>query len=251
MKNFMKMMTLALALLLTAPAIFAQADWVKNMDADISANNTLRYLRSLELLSDDLYATGDDLSAGYEQLEIISSNEGYIKFDSLKKTFEEEMKKNPFQASIYTYKKFYWNHEKDPIILPTIAMWVNKSFGGILPFRHQKKGAFWNDPALVGKMYNTMAEIDADKTLRNFKAYVKLGFESAYDTFPEEEKNETFIHTFFEKFKGQGPLAANASAELEEFVNELYQTKVSAKKASGQKTKEEIDAEVRRAFGLK
>lgn len=151
-------------------------------------------------------------------------------FDLLTSLFQELLGgKDPSQASMEEYQEFYEAMKSYPagkLVLPTIAIWKNKTTDGLAPFRHQNS-PFWADPEQAAKMYNTMAAVDNEKANQVFEIGISDDFASAYPTFPEGDLEGTpadYAHQFFEIFAKAGGFAKKDAAKLEEFVVTLLKS---------------------------
>ena len=254
MKGSVKLMIAALAVLLTAPAVFAEqlavAKKVDNVvnekvlsyltDRYENAKYTKNYIRSLEeglvdngvfltdsFTAEDVYKKLVQLSKESEKMSSKKEVAGLRAFYYMSKKFQEELGADPSTATMDQYKKFYQLHEDNPIILPTIAIWANHSFDGILPYRHQVT-PFWSSPTQVAKMYNTMAEVDHQKAFYNLTAYIMADFHAAYPTFPEGDLEGgpiQYAYTFFAEFAKEGKYAAQDIGKIQCFVNQILQKK--------------------------
>ena len=138
------------------------------------------------------------------------------------------------EAGIDQYREFY-NVVKDisgeftarTYVLPTMAMWKNRSYLGLAPFRGAEDGNFWENPRQVAKMYNTMAEIDHEDAKLFLKDVIKNDDDGAYPALPEfdeeSENQEQIVQNFFARFATakKGSFASNDAEELRDFVLEI------------------------------
>lgn len=135
------------------------------------------------------------------------------------------------QAPLNAYKEFYQAAKNisgeltaRTYVLPTVAIWRNQSYSGIIPTPHgRSKGTesfeFWYSPKETAQMYNTMAEIDHADAKQLWEEYVADDIQSLHSTCPKEYPEE--VHAFFVKFAQGGKFAAQDAKELEDFTMEL------------------------------
>ena len=164
-------------------------------------------------------------AAAQDAVKKASSEENNLRaFGLMSQKFEQEMGVNPAKASMEQYKAFYRKYSNNPIVLVTIAMWQNRGFEGIAPYRHQGH-PFWDEPEQAGGMYETMAQIDPEKTLGSMIFYIIDDFAKAYPQFPEmddtDQTQEEYAHEYFTRFAAMGDYAAKDASKLEGLVVEL------------------------------
>lgn len=138
-------------------------------------------------------------------------------------------------AGIDDYQEFY-NAVKDisgsatasTYILPTMAIWKNRSYHGIAPFRLEDQNNFWGIPTQVAKMYNTMAKINHEDAINFFKASLESDF-GAYPRLPEydeeSENEEQVVKHFFDKFAEVGEFAKQDAADFRDAVLNILEAK--------------------------
>ena len=228
--NLKKVMLAVVATVLACPAM-AQMSNLKAVYEDAAVSK--QYIQDLqeELANRNIDNQSEDYGAyklGFYDEMAAAANEAVVKkteennlraFGLMSQKFEKEMGVNPAKATMDQYKAFYNKHSNNPIVLVTIAMWQNRSFEGIAPYRHQGHG-FWDEPEQAGGMYETMAQIDPEKALGSMFFYIMDDFSSAYPQFPDmadtTQTQDEYAHEYFTRFAAMGNYAAKDAKLLEQ-----------------------------------
>ena len=134
----------------------------------------------------------------------------------------------PDTIPLQQLKEFYQaskEYQASLYVLPTIAIWHNGTIDGLMPYRHQTN-RFWEIPQQVGKMYNTMAQIDPQNALNFLKGSIRADFEAATTPqFPEGDLGpggqRQFVANFFAEFATGGNFACQDANELQSFTFKL------------------------------
>jgi len=215
-------------------------------------NNTREYLESLSDNVHQILQFGDEMTdkARYTILVNRAINDPSVEinvniFGRLTETFwallDYQGSTTPIpalaEARLDTYKEFY-NAIKDisgeetarNYILPTISIWRNCSYNGLVPSRTDETLDFWYDPQQAGKMYNAMAEVNHEDAKQFLKEYLRYDCDSAYPSYPQESIQE--IKDFFSSFATSGQLAAKDAQELQDFVMGIIEEKEQNSKSS-------------------
>ena len=207
--------------------------------------NTREYLESLSDNVREILQFGDEMTdkARYTILVNRAINDPYVEinvdiFGRLTETFwsflDYQGSATPIpalaEARLDTYKEFY-NAIKDisgketarNYILPTISIWRNCSYNGLVPSRTDQALDFWYDPQQAGKMYNAMAEVNHEDAKELLEEYLRDDCDSAYPSYPQESLQE--IKDFFSSFATSGKFAKEDAPKLQDLVLGIIEKK--------------------------